>query len=355
MAPRHAVTRRGLRRSVRIGVFALAGLLVVGSGGAYAAFRYEQAQADRILPGVVISGVDVGEMTREEAVAAVDAAVRDELEREIEVSARGRTWHVKPSELGVTAEVSERVDAALAIAKEMSWTERAFHRFFDRPLGTSLDVPVGGTGPELKRFLRVVDEAITVSASNASIELLDGELVAQKPRFGVGLDRAGAAKELRRAVRRGTDTATLPVRKTEPKVTAEELGETIVVRISENRLYVYDGLKVTKTYDVATGEAGYPTPRGTWNIWDKRENPTWVNPAPDGWGKDLPAVIGPGPGNPLGTHALYLDAPGIRIHGTYNEASIGTYASHGCIRMTLADSKELFGMIDIGTQVLIVD
>lgn len=333
----------------------LVGLLVVGSGGAYAAYRYEQGQAHRILPGVVIAGVDVGDMTREDAIAAVEEAVDEDLRREIEVVARGRTWHIRPSELGVSADVAPRIDAALAIGQEMSWTDRAFHRLFDRPLDETFSVPVGGTGPELKRFLGVVDEAISVSPSNANIELIDGELVVERPKFGIGLERAGAAKELRRAIRQERDAIRLPVRKTDPKVTAEELGKTIVVRISQNRLYVYDGLKVIKRFDVATGTGGYPTPRGTWNIWDKRENPTWVNPAPDGWGKDLPAVIGPGPGNPLGTHALYLDAPGIRIHGTYNEASIGTFASHGCIRMRIEESKELFSMIDIGTQVLILE
>jgi L,D-transpeptidase ErfK/SrfK len=65
-------------------------------------------------------------------------------------------------------------------------------------------------------------------------------------------------------------------------------------------------------------------------------------------------VIPPGPGNPLGTRALYLDAPGIRIHGTYSDESIGTYASHGCIRMHISDSEELFGIVPIGTTVLIV-
>ncbi len=54
------------------------------------------------------------------------------------------------------------------------------------------------------------------------------------------------------------------------------------------------------------------------------------------------------------SHALYLDAPGIRIHGTYDADSIGTYASHGCIRMYLDDAEELFGIVPVGTRVLIV-
>ena len=350
---RHAVSGRG-RRLLRAGVFLLVGVLVLGSGAAYAAYRYERAQEGRILPGVTIGGVDVGEMTRGEAVAAVREAAESDLSREIEVRARGRSWHVSPAELGTEADVEAKVDRALALGEGMPWHERAFIRIFDRPVDERLPVRFSRNGEMIKRFLGIVEEASYVSPSDAAIGIENGEVVLQRPKMGRELQTKRARKMLRSAIRDGRPLVTLPVTKLEPEVTPESLGMSIVVRISENRLYVYDGLKVIKRYDVATGTGGYPTPQGTWNIWDKRENPPWVNPAPDGWGADLPAVIGPGPGNPLGTHALYLDAPGIRIHGTYAESSIGTYASHGCIRMRIAESKELFGMIPTGTPVHII-
>ena len=106
---------------------------------------------------------------------------------------------------------------------------------------------------------------------------------------------------------------------------------------------------------MATGQLGiYPTPMGHWTIVNKRVNPTWYNPAKDTWGKDEPAFIPPGPDNPLGTRALDLDAPGIRIHGTPSDSSIGHWASHGFIRMHIPDSEDLFGRVEIGTPVIIV-
>jgi L,D-transpeptidase ErfK/SrfK len=87
---------------------------------------------------------------------------------------------------------------------------------------------------------------------------------------------------------------------------------------------------------------------------DKQENPTWTNPAPTTWGAGLPASIPPEPGNPLGTRALYLNAPGIRIHGTYDVASVGTNASHGCIRMLMADIEALYPLVPIGTPVYVI-
>lgn len=339
---------------MRAGVFTLVGVLVVGSGAAYAAYRYDRSQEGRILPGVTIGDVNVGEMTRDEAIAAVRQAAEPDLSREIEVRARGRSWHVTPVELGTEADVEAKVDQALALSEGMPWHERAIARIFDRPVDERFPIRFSRNGEMIKRFVGIVEEASYVSSSDAAIGIENGEVVLRRPKMGRELNVKKARRMLRSAIREGDALVTLPVSKVEPEVTPETLGMSLVVRISENRLYVYDGLRVIKRYDVATGTGGYPTPQGTWNIWDKRESPTWVNPAPDGWGANLPAVIGPGPGNPLGTHALYLDAPGIRIHGTYAESSIGTYASHGCIRMRIAESKELFGMIPIGTQVHII-
>ncbi|HEX6261352.1 MAG TPA: L,D-transpeptidase/peptidoglycan binding protein [Actinomycetota bacterium] len=348
---RHAAAGR---RLLRVVVFTLVGLMVLGGGVAYGAYRFDRAQTGRILPGVTIAGVDVGEMTRAEAIAAVGEAIESDLSQEIEVRARGRSWHVTPAELGTRGDIEEKVDRALAVGEGMAWHERAFARIFDRPVQEDLRVRLRRDGEMIKRFLGIVSEATYVSPNDASFGIEEGELVLTRPKMGRELDVKRSRERVRSALRQGKPLVTLPVSKVEPDVTADGLGLSIVVRISENRLYLYDGFKVIKRYDVATGTGGYPTPQGTWNIWDKRENPVWVNPAPDGWGADLPAVIGPGPGNPLGTHALYLDAPGIRIHGTYAEDTIGTFASHGCIRMRIEESKELFGMIPIGTKVHIL-
>ena len=133
------------------------------------------------------------------------------------------------------------------------------------------------------------------------------------------------------------------------------MGRTIVVRVNENKLYLYDGYDVIRTWPVATAKPGFTTPVGDWRIYDKQVDPTWHNPAPDGWGAGEPLVIGPGPGNPMGPRALYITAPGlIRIHGTSDPASIGRYASHGCIRMNNDDVVTLYPMVPVGTHVLVV-
>ena len=105
---------------------------------------------------------------------------------------------------------------------------------------------------------------------------------------------------------------------------------------------------------MATGQLGiYPTPQGHFAIVAKRINPTWVNPAKDTWGAGEPDFIPPGPDNPLGTRAMDLSAPGIRIHGTPADSSIGHYASHGCIRMHIWEAEDLFNRVEVGTPVII--
>jgi hypothetical protein len=87
-------------------------------------------------------------------------------------------------------------------------------------------------------------------------------------------------------------------------------------------------------------------------IVEKRYMPTWVNPAPDGWGAGMPASIGPGLSNPLGLRALNWSADGIRFHGTTATYSLGYNASHGCVRMANEDVIELYDLVDVGTPIV---
>ena len=126
----------------------------------------------------------------------------------------------------------------------------------------------------------------------------------------------------------------------------------LVVHIGENRLYVYKNHKLSTTFPVATGMSRYPTPTGRYSVTQKRFMPTWYNPHDD-WSKNEPETIPPGPSNPLGLRAMNLSAPGIRIHGTPSDYSIGYNASHGCIRMHNSDVLKLYPMVPTGTTVFL--
>jgi lipoprotein-anchoring transpeptidase ErfK/SrfK len=333
---------------VVLGVFAL-----LGGGTAYAAYRYDRSAADRILPGISVAGIDVSGMSREEAVTSIEELADLRLTDDLAVQAAGRTWTVTPQGLGMSADVEGSVDEAFAVADELSLFERLYHRIADEPIGETFELEWSYDEAAVETFVSQAYEEVALPAVDARIALVDGELVTRRSREGLELKAAVATNKILRALARELDAVDLPVRPVTPEITTAALGQTIVVDVSDNTLELLQGLRLVTGYGVATGTPGYPTPVGTFEIVDKRENPTWYNPDPEGWGAGLPTSIGPGPGNPLGTRAMYLNAPGIRIHGTWDSSSIGTAASHGCIRMHIQDSEELYPLVTIGARVIV--
>ena len=108
-----------------------------------------------------------------------------------------------------------------------------------------------------------------------------------------------------------------------------------------------------KSYGVAVGQPAFPTPNGLFNIQSKQVNPTWTAPNSP-WAGEMAGqqVAGGAANNPL--KARWMGVSGaVGIHGTGQPWSIGTRASHGCIRMTVPDVIDLFGRVDVGTPVLI--
>ena len=112
----------------------------------------------------------------------------------------------------------------------------------------------------------------------------------------------------------------------------------IVVSIPDRKLMLLEGDRVLKIYDVAVGKASTPSPHGEFTIVTRAINPVWKN-------------VPPGPANPVGTRWLGLSVKGYGIHGTNAPGSIGTAASHGCIRMRNRDVEQLFELVSNGASV----
>lgn len=109
----------------------------------------------------------------------------------------------------------------------------------------------------------------------------------------------------------------------------------IDINIPANRLQVFDGDSVIRTYRVSVGLPGHDTPDGEFTIGRAEWNPSWRPPEGREWARDA-RFTPPGPSNPMGRVKLFF-APLYYIHGTPDSASIGQAASHGCIRMRNRD------------------
>ncbi len=355
MAQGRHVRKRRLRALAVVGV--LAGALVVVFGGiALSAYRYEQARDDRILPGVTIAGMDVGGMTRGEAVAAVRGGSVVHLSAAMTITAAGKTWDVTPAQLGQRAAIGGAVDRALGLNRSMGVFSRFWHRFRGSPVDRDIPLNYGGAAG-VPGFVAELSKSVSRDPVDAHMTTDGDRIIVVKPRDGRDLNVKASTAILRTALARHQPAADLPVKPVKPKVTAGNLGATVVVRVDQNLLYLYDGFRVVRTFHVATAKPPWVTPAGDWIVDRKAEDPTWYNPAPDGWASSAPLVVPGGPDNPMGSRAIYITAPGlIRIHGTSpgERPSIGHYESHGCIRMLNEDVEQLYPLVPVGTHVLIV-
>ncbi|MGK7876026.1 MAG: L,D-transpeptidase [Xenococcaceae cyanobacterium] len=123
----------------------------------------------------------------------------------------------------------------------------------------------------------------------------------------------------------------------------------LVIKLSERRVYVYQGNQVLTSYPIAIGKRGWETPTGNFQIIQMLRDPAWQHP----WtGK----VVPPGPNNPLGQRWIGFWTDGknyIGFHGTTAEQLIGQAVSHGCVRMRNKDVRDLFEQVAIGNPVIV--
>lgn len=352
---------RRIKRGARVAATAatvLAAALTVSAILSVSAFAYDRVQSKKIPPDISISGVPVGGLTREEARAAVTAKLAAVSERRLYLNAAGETFSVPLAHLDLDARLEEAIDRAFEAGRRAGMVGR-LERWLGRG-GSKTDVPLGIQPSRVAVERRVVASlagVVNKEPTEAAIEETTDDIVFRPASPGVELDVVASsdiAYQSAVSLVEGRDPGIvrLPTREISPK---EGAGVTtaILVRVREQRLYFYEDATLSGVYRVSTGTPQYPTPMGRFRVVQKIVNPSWTNPAPDGWGKDMPAYIPPGLDNPLGTRALQLNAPGILIHGTQNVRALGTPASHGCIRMSMAEIEALFPRVPVGTPVFV--
>ena len=286
-----------------------------------------------VAEGVTIAGVAVGGLTVEQAAVAVQTA----FDQPVAFVFRNRRWRVPPARLGALADVETAVDEALAAAP-----------------GEAVPLRVAIAFPRLRAHVAWLDRTLSRRPRDSRLVGLR-RLRPSITRSRVGLDvrRWPTVWAIARALRRHSRGPLAPrVRILRPRVTRANYGPVVVIRRSSKWLYLYRGMAFVRRFRIAVGMPAYPTPLGRFTIVTKYRNPTW-NPPDSDWARGL-GPVPPGPGNPLGTRWMGLSVPGIGIHGTPQPGSIGTAASHGCIRMYIRQAEWLFERVRIGTPVFIV-
>ena len=288
-----------------------------------------------IEPGVTIGGMLVGGLTGPEARALVEEKFQSPVTLLVSPA---RKMRVEPTELGAAAHFLKAVKLAVRV----------------RTPGFAVPLQVDVEKPKLERFLAGVAEQTDRKPVDAALTLNGFRPVARKSKPGLRLKQTIAAQRLSLAIRKHErGPLELPFEPLRPAVTEDDLGKVIVIRRDSRTLLYYNGLKLKRSFRIATGQSSFPTPIGNFEIINMQRHPWWYPPEGSEWAEGQEPVP-PGPSNPLGTRWMGISSPYVGIHGTPNAASIGYSASHGCIRMLIPQVEWLFEQVEVGTPVFIV-
>jgi len=321
-------------------------------------YAYDRSQEDQIAPGVTVGGVDIGGRSADDARDVIEEEVVSPLEKPVEVTYDGETYTLRSKQLGQSADVDGMIDEAIAESREGTIVDRVGRYVQGSAVNVNLAPQVSYSEDAVDEFVAEVAEKVNKEPVDASIEPSTDTLTPTPGETGLELRENELSRLITRQVESpgAEDEIQATAEKTAPEVTTKELAEEyptyITVDQSEYKLRLFVNLKLVKEYGVAVGGGGYSTPTGLHSIQDKQVDPTWNVPT-SSWAGDLAGQsIPPGPSNPLKARWMGI-YDGAGIHGTDDTGSIGSAASHGCVRMYIDDVIELFDRVEVGTPIYI--
>ena len=342
-------------RRIVIGLAVAAVALVIAAVGAWA---YDHGKRDTIADGVRVGGVDVGGMSADQARATLRTHLLRRLQKPVVASFRGRRVVLSARRAGVAVNVESAVDAALARSRDGSFVSRVARDVTGGTVDADVRPRVVYSKLAVAHFVAQVGDGFDRPVRDASIDFTPTTLKPVRAQDGITVAR----RPLRRAIVRaltstgGSHTVAVHARTVRPKVTTAQLAAkyptVITVDRASFRLRLWKDLKLVKTYTIAVGRAGLETPAGVYTINDKQVNPSWHVPNSDWAGELAGKVIPPGPQDPIKARWMGI-YNGAGIHGTDEVGSLGSAASHGCIRMAIPDVIDLYDRVPLGSTVYI--
>jgi L,D-transpeptidase catalytic domain/Putative peptidoglycan binding domain len=322
------------------------------------AYAYDNSQKDKIADGVTIAGIDVGGLDADQAAAKVRRHLLSPLRQSLRVRYEGDSWALAGKRLKMRADVEGAVEEALEESQGGGLPTRLVRYVTGSELEKALPAQVSYSQRTLNRFVRHVADEVDREAQNATVNASGDslEVVAGEP--GRKLRDNLLEKELEHAVldANAPHSVLARVHSTKPEVTKGEVAAEFPSYLTLDRatftLRLWKHLKLAKSYTVAVGQEGLETPAGLYHIQEKQVNPSWHVPN-SAWAGDLAGqVIPPGPEDPIKARWMGI-FEGAGIHGTEELESLGSAASHGCVRMSIPDVIELYPQVEVGTPIYI--
>jgi lipoprotein-anchoring transpeptidase ErfK/SrfK len=344
-----------LRSRTFIAVALLCTLLIAGAVGLY---LYDSSRDDLIAKGVTVGGVEVGGMRAEAARAKLRRELLDPLDRTLTVAVGERRYHLSAREAHIRADIGGMVDSALGASRDGWIGSRAWRDLTGGRENADLPADVSYSDVAVRRLVDRVRVSVTRPAVDALVSFNKRGPKIRPGQDGIALDSAALRKRVEATILRpGADTVTATASVVHPAVTTQSLAKrypyVIIVNRKDFRLKLFHDLHLQKTYKIAVGRVGLETPAGLYHIQNKAENPAWHVPKSPWAGKLAGKVIPAGdPDNPIKARWMGI-FDGAGIHGTDALSSLGTAASHGCVRMAIPDVIELYDEVPVGAPVYI--
>ena len=333
-------------------------VLLVLIGGAVAAYAVDSSHENEIADGIRIGDVDVGGMSPEEARKDVRADLIKPLDKPVTVTYDDTKYVLSPEQLNVRADIDGMVDDALEESREDSLPTRVWRYATGGEIDKTIRPTVTYDEKSIDEFVGKIAAEVNRDPVDAAIEPGPASLNTVPGEPGRTLRADELREELADAVQSPSGrTLTAQVDQVQPEVTTDELAAEnptyLTVDRSSFQLRLWQNLELAKTYTVAVGAVGFDTPAGVYHIQNMAVNPAWNVPNSD-WAGDLAGTTVPGgaPDNPLKARWMGI-FDGAGIHGTDDLASLGSAASHGCVRMSVPDVIELYDQVDVGTPIYI--
>lgn len=327
--------------------------LVATTAATTAAVAQVPVEEPRIRAGVTVSGVDVGNLTVAEAQLRLEQAFGPALAQSIVVTVAGRSATLPMAPIDFAFRADKTALRALKAGQKAPAAP-------DGSLPPAVAEPaVSYDQKAVWRFARRIRARVNIEARDATIKIKLTRIAKRRHHVGRRLAVPALVKSIRTtladplAVRQITAGLQTVVPEVRTRDLRKVYRKVITIDRSSFRLRLFKKLKLLKGYGVAVGQPGYPTPTGLFALQSKQVNPTWTAPNSP-WAGEMAGqqVAGGAANNPLRARWMGVDGS-IGIHGTGQPWSIGTAASHGCIRMTVPDVVDLYRRVEIGTPVLI--
>jgi lipoprotein-anchoring transpeptidase ErfK/SrfK len=299
-----------------------------------------------IALGTKAGGIEVGGLTIAQATQRLNEVAGPPLARNVSVHVAGRRFRLTSARLHL------KFDAEVT-------AKRAYYAGRDNPQPVDVPLAVGYRRAVVQAFSATIARTVYLAPRDATVKITLRRILRRHSRTGRSLDAKALQASIEAVLINPAAPRKLrPARALlKPKVTSNDLpkryGTILTIDRDNFKLRLFKRLKLVKTYGIAVGMAGLDTPAGLYHIQNKEVNPAWHVPN-SSWAGSLAGQTIPGgaPNNPLKARWMGV-ANGVGIHGTAEDWSIGTRASHGCIRMHVSDVIALYDRVPIGTPVLI--